>query len=72
MFIVFSDMHLAVERTDGKRNFPFPEIVWSSRKIATARGASGTRSGRFIFIFSPGIVGGGLNPRLNGAGRLIE
>jgi Protein of unknown function DUF262 len=36
-------------------HFPCLVKVWSSHSIATARGASGTRCGRFIFIFSPGI-----------------
>ena len=51
---VFSLMQRAVERTDGKRNLPAPVMAWSSRRMATACGASGTRRGRLIFIFSLG------------------
>ena len=43
-------------RTDGKRYFPWPVMLLSSRNAARACGASGTRCRRFIFIFSAGIA----------------
>ena len=53
---VFSLMQRAAEWTERNRKRAFPVIACRLRRTSTARGASGTRWSRRIFIFSAGTT----------------